>query len=182
MCDTIRVFSFVGSLAGERSHTKRASDMLAEAVRKKAAKAGVNVSYECITADQVRIDYCRSCQSCFKRGICPLDLNDDMGMIKRRLLDADIIFFCTPVYLWEMSGISKSVIDRISYWTHRLELAGKAGVTIASTDNSTAPDFDERFRELLGMKCSFLRGNIHENSVWDWRGSVNLLLTGKKRS
>lgn len=44
-----------------------------------------------------------------------------------------------------------------------------------------SPEKAERYRELLGMKCSFLRGNVHENSIWDWRGSANLLVTGRKR-
>lgn len=150
MTDTIRIFSFVGSFAGENSHTKRASDMLADAVKEKAADKGMHVSYECITADQIRVDYCRSCTACFKEGLCPLDSHDDMGMLKEKFLGADILFLCTPIYMWEMSGICKSVIDRIAYWSHRFELAGKAGVTVASTDLSIMPDFSERFGAILG--------------------------------
>ena len=145
----IQVLSFAGSCAGEKSHTKRISDKLAAAFTQKAEAEGLQVSYECVTGDQLRVDYCRSCSSCFIKGVCPLDSADDMPVLKQKLTDADVIFFGTPVYLWEMSGITKSVLDRISYWAHRFELAGKVGVTIASTDTSHGPEVTNNLRELL---------------------------------
>jgi multimeric flavodoxin WrbA len=147
----LRIVSFAGSFTGEKSHTKRASDMLADAVTRKAAEEGIEVSYECITADQLRIEHCRGCTSCFKKGICPLDKTDDMPMLKHKILEADAFFLCTPVYLWEMSGITKTVIDRITYWSHRFELAGKACVTIASTDNSIESGLSERLKQYLSF-------------------------------
>lgn len=80
----LRIFSFAGSFNGEKSHTKRASDMLAEAVIRKAAEEGIEVSYECMTADQLRIEHCRGCASCFKTGICPLDRTEDMPLLKQK--------------------------------------------------------------------------------------------------
>lgn len=144
-----RIVSFVGSCAGNKSQTKKISDILAEKIIQRANTEGEEVSYECITGDQVHIEFCRSCTSCFKTGICPLDQKDDMAMLKHKFLEADIIFFCTPIYMWEMSGLAKTVIDRISYWSHRFELAGKAGVFLASTDSSKGPDFEERMKTLL---------------------------------
>ena len=145
----LRIVSFVASCAGEKSQTKKISDILAEKMIRKASEEGEKISYECITGDQIRIDYCRSCASCFKHGVCPLDQKDDMAMLKNKFLEADIIFFCTPVYMWEMSGLCKTVIDRIAYWSHRFELAGKAGIILASTDSSKAPDFEDRFIKLI---------------------------------
>jgi ubiquinone/menaquinone biosynthesis C-methylase UbiE len=37
-----------------------------------------------------------------------------------------------------------------------------------------------RYRELLDQKCGFLRSDLTENRIWDWRGNVNLLVTGRK--
>lgn len=153
----LRIISFAGSFMGEKSHTKRASDMLAEHVIRKAAEEGIEVSYECITADQLRIEHCRGCASCFKTGVCPLDKTDDMPLLKQKLLDADAVFLCTPVYLWDMSGITKTVIDRITYWSHRYDLAGKACVTIASTDTSIDPGLEDRLKlymRFLGMSVA----------------------------
>ena len=147
----IKVFSFVASCAGERSHTKKFSDRLAEAVRARAEAEGETVEYECMTGADVRVDYCRSCVSCFYKGFCPLDEADDMAMLKRKMLECDILFFGTPVYLWQMSGIAKSVIDRISYWAHRYELLGKPCVVFSRTDSSHGPEVASELARLLGF-------------------------------
>lgn len=133
---SIKIFSFAASCAGKESHTAAFSDTLAQAFIKKAEAEGETVEYERMTGADVRIEYCRSCLSCFLRGFCPLDEVDDCAMLKRKMLEADILFFGTPVYLWQMSGIAKSVLDRISYWAHRYELLGKPCVVFSTTDTS----------------------------------------------
>ncbi len=145
----MRVFSFVGSLRGEMSHTKQISDRLAEALKGKAEQAGLDFSYECMTGEGLRVDYCRGCTSCFRKGVCPLDGEDDMPRLKEKLREADVIFFGSPVYIWEMSGLCKSVLDRIAYWTHDLELAGRVGIIITSTDTGHGEEVAENLRTLL---------------------------------
>lgn len=132
----IRIFSFVASCAGKESHTAAFSDVLARAFIRKAEAEGETVDYERMTGADVRVDYCRSCVNCFENGFCPLDQTDDMAGLKAKMLEADILFFGTPVYLWQMSGIAKSVLDRISYWTHRFELLGKPCLVFSTTDSS----------------------------------------------
>ena len=148
---SIKIFSFAASCAGENSHTAGFSDILAQAFMKKAESEGETVEYECMTGADLRIDYCRSCVSCFTKGFCPLDASDDGARLKRKMLEADILFFGTPVYLWQMSGIAKSVIDRISYWTHRYELLGKPCAVFSTTSNSHGPQVAEELGRLLGF-------------------------------
>ena len=145
----IRVFSFVASCAGEASRTLRYSDALAAVLTKKAEAIGESVSYRRMTGADLRIDYCRSCSSCFTKGFCPLDSVDDMPSLKRALLESDIILFGTPVYLSDLSGLAKCVIDRLSYWTHRFELAGKVGFAFAVTSNSFGPETAEHVKHFL---------------------------------
>lgn len=145
----IRVFSFVGSCAGENSATAKLSDDLAEAFREVAGAAGEEVSYERMTGADLRIDYCRSCTSCFKKGVCPLDSVDDMPKLKEKMKECDVLLFGSPVYLWEMSGVTKSVIDRISYWSHRFELLGKPCAVFTSTDSSHGAEVADNLRLLM---------------------------------
>ena len=35
-----------------------------------------------------------------------------------------------------------------------------------------------RYKELVTLKCDYLRTNIHENAIWEWMGGANLLVTG----
>ena len=147
----ITVFSFIGSMAGEKSRTARYSDNLAQVLREMALKSGEEVSYERITGDQIRLEYCRSCGSCFKNGTCPLDDRDDMDMLKEKMLGSDILFFGSPVYMGDMSGLAKNVIDRIAYWAHRYELAGKPAVVFATTDSSFGQETADHMAELLSF-------------------------------
>ena len=36
----------------------------------------------------------------------------------------------------------------------------------------------ERYLDLLNEKCSWLRSNLKENTIWEWSGGANLLVTG----
>lgn len=132
----MKVFSFVASCAGERSHTAKFSDMTAERLAVYAEKCGETIEYERITGEHIKLDFCRSCENCFDRGICPLDERDDMALVKQKLLEADIILFCSPVYIGSMSGLMKCALDRLSYWTHRYELAGKTAAVLVTTSNN----------------------------------------------
>ena len=145
----IKVFSFAASCAGKNSHTKAVSDQIAEALKVRAEEMGETIEYECLTGADVRIDYCRSCTSCFFKGGCPLEESDDMAMLKKKILECDIFILGTPVYLWSMSGICKSFIDRISYWTHQFELLGKTCVVFSSTDSSHGPEVAKDLEELM---------------------------------
>lgn len=169
----IRVFSFVGSCAGKQSQTRRYSDLLAEALRRKAEAIGETVSYECMTGDMLRVEYCRSCGSCFSRGFCPLDEKDDMALLKRKMLDCDIFFFGTPVYMADMSGIAKSVIDRTSYWAHRFELAGKAGAVFATTSATAGMETAERITYMLRQTGLVI---VHTGQAVTRRGHPNIHL------
>ena len=162
----IKLFAFAASCAGEQSHTAKMADTIAEAVRKEAEARGESVSYERLTGDDVRIDYCLSCRSCFSKGICPLDSKDGCTELKWKMLDCDIFLFGNPIYLWAMSGLAKSLLDRISYWAHRFELMGKPCIVFSSTDTTHGPEVAAELEKLMKFTgaqvvnggCSTLQG------------------------
>ncbi len=145
----IKIFSFVASCAGKKSHTLQFSNELAEAFRKKAEAEGETVEYEVMTGADLRIDYCRSCISCFMNGVCPLDKADDMELLKKKIIECDIFMFGSPVYLWEMSGLAKSFFDRISYWAHRFDLLAKPCVVFSTTDSSHGREVAANLAQLM---------------------------------
>ena len=151
----MKVFSFAASCRGEKSLTARFSDMVAAKLTQRAAETGESVEYECLRGDQLRIDYCRGCESCFRQEACPLDSCDDMAVLKQKMLEADILLFCSPVYTGSMSGIAKSVMDRLASWTHRMELAGKTAAILVTTSSNHGPETVEAIRiPLLCMGAS----------------------------
>ena len=159
----IRVFSFVGSCAGESSVTAALSDLFAKVFQEVAGTAGEQVSYERMTGADLHLEYCRSCNNCFKHGVCPLDSLDDMPRLKEKMLECDVLFFCSPVYLWQMSGVAKTVLDRISYWTHRFQLLGKPCAVFASTDMSYGAEVAKTLQQLMSFTGAVIVNAGYEN-------------------
>lgn len=91
---------------------------------------------EIIFLSDYNIRICLGCNNCFFRGICPLDSQDDMPKIKKKLQEADIIILASPVYIRNISSLMKVFLDRIAYWTHLMKLKGKIGVVISTTAQS----------------------------------------------
>lgn len=89
--------------------------------------------YEIIHLGNYDIKYCEGCETCFKRGFCRIDKKDDFATIRRKLEESDIIFFASPVYVHNVSGIMKTFFDRMAVSCHLLDLAGKLGFTLTTT-------------------------------------------------
>lgn len=145
----LKVFSFVGSCAASDSRTARFSDMVGGRLAERASALGKTVTYERLAARDLRISFCRSCDACFSTGSCPLDEGDDMPLVKRKMLEADILLFCSPVYAGSMSGVSKCVIDRLTYWTHRFELAGKPTAILVTASGNHGKETADQIAEVL---------------------------------
>lgn len=169
----MRVFSFVASCRGTESVTARFSDLAADRLATHAAKIGETVEYERIRGDQLSVGFCRSCENCFRKGVCPLDRSDDLSMLKQKILEADILLFCSPVYAGTMSGMAKAVIDRLAYWMHRGELAGKTAAALVTTSNN----FGDETAQQLGFALRMMGAAVaYEGAVSRHIGRVNIHL------
>lgn len=95
-----------------------------------------DISYVADVLCKMNISFCKGCQNCFDTGLCELDVDDDMKIIKTHLLHADIIIFASPVYVNNITGKMKAVFDRLSYWTHLFKLSNKKGAVITVSKSS----------------------------------------------
>lgn len=89
------------------------SDMLCDEFMRGAQDAGHEV--EKIRVAEKHIEYCRGCYAC-KNGSCAID--DDMGEVLQKMIDADVIVLASPVYFYSIDAQLKAVIDRtVARWT-----------------------------------------------------------------
>lgn len=88
--------------------SKSNSEALADEFMRGAAEAGHAV--EKISLRGMQIGYCRGCLACQKRGSCVI--SDDMADLVRKMHDAQVIAFATPIYYYEISGQMKTLLDR----------------------------------------------------------------------
>ena len=84
------------------------SEMLAREFARGAEQAGHNV--ELISLHDKTIGFCKGCLACQKTQRCVI--HDDADAIVRKMKDAEVIAFATPIYFYEMCGQMKTLLDR----------------------------------------------------------------------
>lgn len=75
-----------------------------------AKDAGNDV--ELISMRGKNVGFCTGCLACQKIGRCVID--DDANALTEKVLNADVVAFATPIYYYEMSGLMKTLIDRMN--------------------------------------------------------------------
>ncbi len=86
------------------------SDMLADKFVEGVRTTGHEV--EKVSLRGKRLEFCKGCMGCQKLGRCVID--DDANDIMRKVLNADVVCWATPIYYYEMSGQMKVLIDRMN--------------------------------------------------------------------
>lgn len=86
------------------------SDALADRFIEGAVSAGNEVGK--ISLVGKNIQFCKGCMACQKLKKCIID--DDVNDIMRKVLEAEVVVWATPVYYYEMSGQMKTLIDRMN--------------------------------------------------------------------
>ena len=124
-----KIFAFIGSPGIEKSNTFTLTRMMLD----RLSEMDPEISHEVFTGGQVKLEFCKGCWTCMTKGFCPADSRDDMGMLKEKMMGADFIIFGSPVYTLTVSGQTKTFLDRLASWYHTLRLAGKPGMTVATT-------------------------------------------------
>lgn len=91
---------------GKRSVTKRLLDALTAGL----AEGGATV--EEFDINQLNISPCTACLSCMHKKAGECSLRDDMDMLYGKLKNSDLLVLGAPVYLDNMPGTLKMIIDR----------------------------------------------------------------------
>ncbi len=100
------------------------SDTVSEYLVEKFSELGLNPIL--IRLRNFRIEPCRGCRECLKRGSCTIE--DDMKLLTDYLLRCKSLVIVTPVYFNSVPSILKSFIDRT--WCLRGRLRNKVGAVV----------------------------------------------------
>lgn len=125
---------------------KKINEILSYEFRTKNMDTNLIIKY----IDDYNIKPCSGCQVCFKKGECIY--KDDQLVFLRDLESANIIVFCVPVYINNIPGNLKVLLDRIAYFVHLMPYLGKKGI-ILTTSSLSGLDIVERYMEMI---CSYL--------------------------
>jgi multimeric flavodoxin WrbA len=85
-----------------------------------------------INLGDYRVDDCIGCEVCIRKtGRCYQ--KDDTQAILSQLEAADGVILASPVYVMNITGRLKSLIDKTASWVHRSPMVGKPMLSVATT-------------------------------------------------
>ena len=108
------------------------SNLLADCFRQGAEEAGHTV--ELIDVAHANIHPCTGCIHCGYEGPCIQ--KDDVEGIRRKILDADMLVFATPLYYYGMSAQLKIMVDRFCAFNSSIQGKHMKSALIAAAWNS----------------------------------------------
>ncbi|MHA1135721.1 MAG: flavodoxin family protein [Candidatus Thorarchaeota archaeon] len=95
-----------GSPRKERMHTGTLVSLFSEGMKEKGANVDI------IYPIELEIGDCRGCLNCWGNTPGKCIQNDDMEEVLRKMANADLLVFASPVYVDGMTGSLKTLIDR----------------------------------------------------------------------
>jgi len=120
-------------------NTARLLDLLERELKERAEAQGSSIHIKRRDLSARSVAPCRGCRACFDRGEDTCPHRDDIPGIYRMMRDADLIVAASPVYVSDVSGAMKNMIDRLAYLCHRPALAGKGAYLLTTTGTTPAP-------------------------------------------
>ena len=99
-----------------------------------------DVLSEVISLSDRKRNPCSGCRACFRNLETRCPYQDDVAMIKGKMEEADVIVMGSPVYVDNVTGLTKNWIDRMAYNCNRPFLEGKP-VYLITTSGTEASDY-----------------------------------------
>ncbi|MEA4908362.1 MAG: NAD(P)H-dependent oxidoreductase [Anaerolineaceae bacterium] len=127
---------FITGSGRTNGNTERVCNLIQGHLQRLAAEADAGLEIERISLGKAHLDMCRGCRICFDRGEEHCPLSDDLAGIKAGMLAADGLVAATPVYVDDVSGLTKNWIDRLAHVCHRPEFAGRCAYLVATVGGS----------------------------------------------
>jgi multimeric flavodoxin WrbA len=127
----MKILAIIGSYR-KHGNTARAVECIQHELELLASARGQTIENETLFLGELELDACRGCRTCFDRdeGKCPLK---DGGLeMRARLLAADGLIVASPIYVDDVSGITKTWIDRLAFLCHRPALARQSVLLVTS--------------------------------------------------
>jgi len=107
----MKVLVVNGSPRGAGSNSFNLTQSFLEGL-KSAVEKKEEISIEILHVASLKINPCRGCFGCWRvtPGVCGQD--DDMKMVISKMVEANVIVYCFPLYFWNVPGILKNLMDR----------------------------------------------------------------------
>ena len=123
----------ITSSARTNGNTARVMDLFEQEIKSLARDQAIELSIDRVFLAQLSLKPCLGCRACFDRGESACPCRDDLLSLYERLRSADGYLFASPVYVEDVNGILKTMIDRMAFLCHRPTLYGKSALLFTTS-------------------------------------------------
>jgi multimeric flavodoxin WrbA len=131
----MKILMCVGSYR-KGGNTDRIVNLIKAHLQVEADRHQTALELETLYLGHLAIAPCRGCRACFDQGEDKCPLKDDLLSVKTKMRQADGLLIASPVYVDDVSGITKTWIDRLAHVCHRPEFAGKCACLVTTVGSS----------------------------------------------
>ncbi len=133
----MKILALVGS--GRRhGNSARIVELIERAFRAEALTRHKDVEWETIFLPGLNLQYCRGCRACFNHGEDHCPNKDGLLELRDAVARADGVVLASPVYVNDVSGSVKTLIDRLGFVCHRPQFMKTPFLLLATTGGTTA--------------------------------------------
>jgi multimeric flavodoxin WrbA len=99
----------------------------------KAKERGITLETERVNLARLSIQTCIGCRACFDCGEAACPHHDALLSLFEEMRAADGYVIASPVYVEDVNGIMKTMIDRMAFLSHRPALYGKSALLFTTS-------------------------------------------------
>ena len=131
-------------------NTARVLTLFEESLAAGAKKNGVELELLRVNLAQLSLLPCLGCRACFDRGEENCPRKDGLLTLRDQMLDADGYVFASPVYVEDVNGAMKTLIDRLAFVCHRPAFFGKHALVLTTSGIGSSNHALHTMRTALG--------------------------------
>ncbi|MEA3339104.1 MAG: flavodoxin family protein [Chloroflexota bacterium] len=130
----MKILAINASYRGDKGHTRFLIDKLF------AGAIAAGAECQVVTLAHLKVNRCLACGKCqtAERYKCVHDDRDDVAAVFRQMAEADIVVYATPVYVFGLSGLLKTFLERFYGRGDSGDLSiSKSGLMFHHVDHAT---------------------------------------------
>ncbi len=107
----MKILAINGSHRGRKGCTQFLLERIVEGA------LSVGAEFEAVALAELKINACLACDVCCKPatlGHCVFEEKDDVKSVFDRMKAADVVIYATPAYVFNMTGLMKTFLDRLN--------------------------------------------------------------------
>ena len=123
----------INSSARTGGNTARVMDLFEQHLSSLARETALDLEFERVPLARLSLKPCLGCRACFDRGESACPQEDGLLELYEKMRLSDGYIIASPVYVEDVNGTLKTMIDRMAFLCHRPALYGKSALLFTTS-------------------------------------------------